>query len=175
MRLAVIGMLLALGACGEESAPKPKAPPPAAAVQPGQWESTLQVTNMRALDQGRPKLDMPVGTRVESQTCLAQADVARPSPELFVGGDFDCEYTNFYMRNGRINGQMVCRHPRVPGGDVGAVVDGSFTETGFEGIVHFSTALVSDGDVSIATRMTGRRTGDCTPGAESEGNKAASR
>lgn len=166
MRLLLLAPLAAIAACGGETQEKAKAPERAQTMQAGQWQSSVEVTNLRKLDQGEPRLNLPAGTRLSGGACVGSADGARPTPELFAGSDFEsCRHgENFYMRNGRMISSMSCRRPGV--GEVVVTVNVDFTATGFDGTVEYTTHLPTDGDVHIGARLSGRRTGDCAPGAE---------
>jgi hypothetical protein len=163
--LVPLAAAVALGGCGEGEQ-KSKAAARPQAFQAGQWQSSLEVTNFRRMDQGQPRLNMPMGTRVSGGACLAPADVSRPPPGLFVGSDFtDCQYSdNFYLRNGRMIASATCQRQGV--GPVEVTLNIDFTDGGYEGTVEFATRLVSDGDVLVATRARGQRSGQCTPAAE---------
>ena len=171
MRLLVLVPLAALAACGGEGEQKAKAPPRPQAMQAGQWESTLEVTNFRRTDEGRPRLNMPNGTRATGAACLGEADTARPPMELFTGSGFEnCSWgDNYYMRNGRLVSSGTCRRDGV--GEVEVTVSADFTETSFEGTAEFVTRLPTDGDVFIGARVQGRRSGACTPAA-ADGNRS---
>jgi len=160
IRLLLLAGLAALAGCGEAEQ-KAKAPPKPDAIRAGQWQSSLEVTHMRSMDKGRPRLDRPPGTRIAGGACVGPGAVSRPPVELFVGNELqDCEYTNFYMRAGRINTQLACRRTGLQG-DVGASVTARFTGETIDGTLAISTFLVTDGDVVVTTRFSARRTGDC--------------
>jgi hypothetical protein len=173
MRLLMLVPLAALAACGGEE-PKAKAPPRAQALQAGQWQSTLEVTNFRRTDEGRPRLNMPNGTRASGNACIGGGADARPPVELFVGPDFErCSWAeNYYMRNGRLVSSATCRRAGV--GEVEVTISADFTETSYEGTAEFVTRLVTDGDVFIGARVEGRRTGECGAAAEG-GNQSATK
>jgi hypothetical protein len=171
MRLLMLApLVVALSACGGEE-PKAKAPPRPQAMQAGQWESSLEVTNFRQTDEGRPRLNMPNGTRATGAACLGEADTARPPMELFIGPDFEsCRWgDNYYMRNGRLVSSGTCRRDGV--GEVEVTISADFTETSFEGTAEFVTRLPTDGDVFVGARVQGRRSGACTPAA-ADGNRS---
>ena len=175
MRVWTIVPLAALAAsCGGESEPKAKAPEAAQAISAGQWQSSLEVTNFRRADQGRPRLNMPVGTRGEGSACVGAADVSRPPPQLFPGSDFEnCRWgPDFYMRNGRLVSSMTCRRDGV--GQVDVTVNVDFTADSYRGTVEMVTRLPTDGDIVLAARGEGRRTGACTAAGEG-GNQTQSR
>lgn len=169
MRLLMLIPIAALAACGGDE-PKAKAPERVQALQAGQWQSTLEVTNFRRADEGQPKLNMPNGTRVTGAACIRASDAARPPAELFVGSDLeDCRWAdNFYMRNGRLVSSGTCRRDGV--GEVEITVSADFTADSYRGTAEFVTRLVTDGDVTVASRIEGRRTGECTPEAAGAGN-----
>lgn len=174
MRFTMLVPLAALAACGGESEPKAKAPERPQTLQAGQWEMSYEVSNFRRADEGRPRLNMPVGTRGTASACIAPGDTARPPMGLFAGSEFEnCEWgQNYYMRNGRLVSSGLCRRDGV--GQVEVTISADFTGTTFNGTAEMLTRLASDGDVVLATRIEGRRTGECAAGA-AEGNRAAAR
>ena len=57
-------------------------------------------------------------------------------------------------------------------GSVALTVSGTYGEDSFEATRNLRSAFVGQGDVVADARLTGRRTGDCTPAPEG-GNTAA--
>lgn len=172
--IIAVAAAAALAACGGESEPKAKAKARPQAIPAGQWQSDVEVTNLRRSDEGQPRLNMPAGTRETGGACIGSGASARPPAELFVGSGFEaCRWHNdFYMRSGRIMGSATCQRPGV--GEVTASLNIDFTETSFQGSVDLLTRLAGDGDVTIAARASGRRTGDCAAGGEA-GNQTQTR
>ncbi|HYG29630.1 MAG TPA: DUF3617 family protein [Allosphingosinicella sp.] len=171
MKLMVLVPLAALAACGGETEQKAKAQPRAQAMEAGQWQMSYEVTNFRRADEGQPRLNMPQGTRGTAEACIGQADTQRPPMALFAGSEFeDCNWgENFYMRNGRLVSSGLCRRDGV--GQVEVTISADFTGTTFNGTAEMLTRLVTDGDVILASRIEGRRTGACTGGG-ADGNSA---
>jgi len=159
-----------LAACG--AAPENKAAPAAAAPAPapGQWELTAEVTRFAKSDQGTPRINTPVGTRTTENVCVGAGD--RLASELFSGGGYRCTYPTYYVRNGRLNLTLNCRRDGLTG-DIPMNVTGTFEANGIEYTRNLRTSLISDGDVEIDARVTGRRTGDCTPQAPAAGGDKA--
>ena len=171
MRLLIMVPFAAVAACGGEA--EKKVETRAAHIDSGQWETGFEVTTFTTRDAGPPKINSPVGTRSSGVTCVTAENATRPPPTIFVGAPFECEYQDFYMRNGRINLLMQCRHPDF-GERVGVTAVGDFTATGYQATVQYTTREAGPGDVVVVTRATGRRTGAaCTAPPVPAGNEAA--
>lgn len=152
---------LALAACGDSAAPEEKAAA-AAALTPGLYQVTSEVTRFESTDEGTPAIDTPVGTRTEASICLDEENAARPDPALFVGEEESCGWERFYMRNGRINSGLTCE---LEGhGQVMRNVTGTFQAESFEATIDTNTYFPGDGDVRIGSTISGQRTGDCPAG-----------
>ena len=172
MRLLMLLPLAALAACGGEAETN-KSAARAANIDAGQWQTDFEVETYTKRDEGPPKIDTPVGTRSSSAACVTAQNATRPPPSLFIGEPFQCEYSDFLMRNGRINTTMQCRHPRI-GEPVSVAVVGDFTADGFDARVQYLTRDAGPGDVLVVTHATGRRTGGaCTAPASGDGNSSA--
>jgi hypothetical protein len=165
-KLALIALLLAAG-CGE-SEPEQKKSTRLAALEPGQWELSSEVTSVDPQDNGEPAIDTPVGTRAAYSVCVGEGEAPT---ELFSGEGDTCTYDNYYLRNGRVNLQLTCTREGLPGSLVMSV-DGTFETGQLSYNRNVRTILTTDGDALINHRVTGRRTGDCTPGADAAGNEA---
>ena len=167
MRKSILLAPLLLAACGGGEgggeATENKAAEVAGALTPGLYEIRSEVTAFDQLDQGQPKIDTPVGTTASEQVCVEPGD--RPISNLFTGAEFDCEYHDYYGRNGRLNHTLNCSREG-NSGNVGVTVDGTFTADSFEVQRTITTSFVEDGDVRTMATVTGRRVGDCPAGAE---------
>jgi hypothetical protein len=172
MKILCLVPLIALAACGGETQNKAKAAD--AALQPGQYEVSSEVTQFRKADEGQPKINTPIGTRTTRSVCLA--DATAPSPEPFADEAFVCQTTGSpYVRSGTLNLSLRCTRPDLRG-DITYSVSGSFDSQSFQADRQLTTTLSGDGDVVVASRIQGRRTGDCTPsaaGAPTTGNASS--
>ena len=169
MRWIVFIALPALAACGGAAEQNKAAAERPASLPPGQWELTSQVTAFQAVDQGRPKIDTPVGTRATESVCVG---ASRPPSALFAGAGYLCRYDTYYGRRGRVTAAMLCSREGLDG-SIPITASGTFTADSLEYTRELRTSFAGDGDVAISSRVTGRRTGDCTPAAAEEpGNKA---
>lgn len=161
MRKTMLIAPLILAACGGGEEATENKVEVAAALEPGLYEVRSEVTAFEPLDQGQPKIDTPVGTSSTEQVCVAPGD--RPLSTLFTGSGFDCEYSNFYGRNGRVNHTMNCSREGADG-NVGIAVEGTFTADAFEVQRQINTSFATDGDVRTTATVSGRRIGDCPAG-----------
>jgi hypothetical protein len=155
--IAIVPVLIA-AACGGSGEEK-KTAAKAQSLAPGQWELTSEVTAFNKADQGPPAIDTPVGTRATESVCVTSG---RPRTALFAGPGYQCRYDNYYARNGRLNVTMTCGREGLSG-TIPMTADGTFEAESIEYTRDIRTSLAGDGDVQITARVTGRRTGECTP------------
>ena len=166
MGLVALAALTSLTACGGGTENKTKAAS-AENLRPGQYEVASEVTQFRQADEGTAAFNTAVGTRETRSVCLAGA----VTPDLFAAEGLTCREgsSSAYMRGGTISSTYLCSAPGRTG-DVTLVIDGTFTEDGFEVTRNLRTAFSGEGDIVAGARLTGRRTGECTapaPGANS--------
>lgn len=176
-RLAAVAILM-LAACSDggttEGAGEAKGKAEAARnlqLAAGQWETVTEVTSFAQADQGTPAINTPQGTRTTASHCVAEGEGKQPPATLLAGSeDYSCTYGNHYMSAGSLNSQLECKRSGVTG-QVMMSVDGSYTADTIEANQSLTTYLPGTGDVKITSKMTGRRTGECTPDAA--GNEPA--
>lgn len=160
--LALLPLLLLAAACSDAGGEAEPAKAPAdTTLAAGQWETTTEVTQLTKLDPGAPKIDTPAGTKASFTSCLPEADRKKPAAALFAGTADKCEYKDFYMARGRLNATLSCTRDGLQG-NVLHSIDGSNDADSFEGERSTSTQLVTDGDVRIIAKISGRRVGECT-------------
>lgn len=159
--------LAALAACGGGAANETKAAAPDT-LRAGLYEVTAEATQFRQSDQGEAALNMATGWREVRAVCIGDTSPA----DLFAADGLDCRSgSSDYMRGGTISSTYRCTLDGREG-EAALTVSGTFTEDGFEVTRNLRTAFSGQGDVVADARLTGRRTGDCTPGAEG-GNASA--
>ena len=162
MRATAFLPFLILAACSEGAEqPKQAEAPAVEAISAGQWEMVTEVTRVTKLDKGAPVLKMPEGSKTTTGNCVAEADVKKPPASLFAPEGFQCDYRDSYMRNGRFNATLGCTKAGL-GGDVSTLVNGSYTADTIEATATIETRLYCEGDARIETKLTGRRTGECS-------------
>ena len=165
MRFIALTPLLILAACSEGSEPK-KAEATAAAKQlsAGQWEMTSEVTSVTKRDEGTPAIKLSQGDKSTTSVCIAEADAKKPQAALFAREGFECTNRDIYMSNGRINATLACKRAGLSG-DIAMLVNGTYTADTIEGTAVTETSLTGQGDVNIASKLTGKRTGECPAAA----------
>jgi hypothetical protein len=167
MRYLGLVALAALAGCGSGGENETKAAAPDT-IPAGQYEVTAETTQFSQADEGEAALNMAVGTREVRSVCIG--DTA--SPDLFAAEGMTCRQgSSDYIRSGTISSTYSCT---VEGREGGAAltISGTFTADGFQATRNLRTTFEGPGDVTAAANLTGRRTGDCTPGADA-GNSAA--
>jgi hypothetical protein len=131
------------------------------ALQPGMWETTVEVTRLSVsnMPQG---ITPPTPPPTTASYCLTAEQAAQPSAGFLTGGGEagGCSYENFSMANGRMSGSVQCN---VAGTSSRSTFDGQFTPSSYE-ITTQVTATAAGMTTETETRTTARRTGDCPAG-----------
>lgn len=156
MRSLVLLPLIALAACGGEPEEK-TAPVAASTMSAGQWTLASEVTSVDSLDKTEPAIKAAVGDKSEAAACLAEGDVAKPQPAVFVGEDAGtCNYENFYMSRGRLNATLGCKKDGIDG-DIQVSLEGTYTGDSFDVTARTQTYLPGPGDVAIGRKIKGMK------------------
>ena len=162
MRKLALASLAVLAACSEGGDPAEKKESAQAALkmQPGQWETTVEVTEMTMADKSMPSIKGGQKTTVSS--CVTAEQVDKPGAAVFGASKGDCSYDNFYMSNGRLNASMSCKQAGMPG-TVNSSIDGRYSADSFEADVTTSS-YTGTADFKMAAKVTGKRVAaTCTP------------
>jgi len=135
-----------------------------AAINPGEYEVTTLVQELRSVDHTTPATKSKASAEgddpVTHRACIAPDGTVEPS--MFSEAGDECRIDNAYVRNGRMTMQLACTRPGAPG-QVMQSVNGQFTADAFEATVTTATYLTGAGDYSMTRKMTAKRVGDCTP------------
>ena len=165
MRTIVLGFAAAglLAACSDDTARQAKKEAKADALQPGEYEVTDKVDDLRSTDNTTPATAMKVAAAGEasptSRICVGKDGAI--DPKVFAEAGDQCSPTGSYMRGGRLSYQFSCT--RAGKGGLGQLVDGKFTADSFEASVSTSTYFGGPGDYALSRTLTGKRVGDCPP------------
>lgn len=167
--------LLGLAACGgaEEvpearnmSAEEVAAELSGVRIEPGLWEATSEVVDVRAPNlpvQVREMMMAQAGTTVRN--CITPEQAQRPDANFLAAQqDSNCSYQDFAMRGGKLTGTMVCTGGELPG-EMRAQMEGEYGPERYDMQMTMQTSGMPEGaDLTIETRTTGRRLGPCPEG-----------
>lgn len=172
MRNLIVASALLLAACGGPQSEAGNASAPADAsevrLEPGEWELTTESVNEKGGPEGAeaamhgkgPEEDLAkaiiAGMRNVERMCITP----QKASELFAGDPGEgCKREGEGWRNGRISTKVICTQADAPQTSVHEVT-GSYDARSFDVTQRLSET--SDGEtMTMATRDTGRRLGDC--------------
>ena len=152
--------LLGSAACGEREAADMSAEEVAdelagMEIEPGLWELTSDVVEVRAPGLPRDVRNKMVGPRGRMRNCITPEQAARPSANFLAArSDTACTYRDFSMREGRLKGTMSC-----PG--VTARMEGRYGPQAYETGMKMTSPAPGGGTMTIEVRARGRRIGGC--------------
>lgn len=168
--IAAGAALLAAGCSGE--APQNEAEAAPAELDEGQYQASWTIDQLRSTDKTTPSTNLKEKATGTTLACVGPKNAFDFA--LFAEDGDECQATNSYVRNGRINLTLVCKR-KGDAGEVHETVNGTYSAEGFEAEVSTSTYLAGDGDYSLVRTVTGKRVGECPPETESAaGTNAAS-
>lgn len=133
-------------------------------IQPGEWETTFEMVNIEAPNmppEMAAAMKQNIGQKTTSRTCI--------TPEEASGGEFmttdsdaQCTKEGISFAGGRIQGSMTCTGEE---GRATITMTGQHSGTSYDMRSKVVSANES-GNLTMETRVTGRRLGECT--AETE-------
>jgi hypothetical protein len=135
----------------------------AAQIQPGEWEVTMETLEIDAPNmppEAAAMMKASMGEKTTTRQCItpeeATGDFTAPDQEA------NCTKQGFSFAGGRIQGAMTCTSED---GKVTIAMDGTHSGTSYD-LTSKMTSENQAGSMTIATRNTGRRLGDCPAGSE---------
>ena len=127
-------------------------------IEPGLWELTSEVVDVRAPDLPREVRNRMVGPRSRLRNCITPQQAARPSANFLAArSDDDCHYRDFAVREGQLRGTMICP-------DVTATMAGRYGPRAYEMSMEMTSPVLGGGTMKIDVRTRGRRIGECETG-----------
>ena len=134
------------------------------ALQPGQYETTVEVTRMSVANMPNMPAGMtpPTPPPTTVRSCLTPEQAAQPNANFLSGsGDSGgCEYSNFSMDGGRMRGTVECSSE---GSTMRSTFDGRIGGDGYQ-MTSQAQVTASGMTMEMDTRTTARRIGDCPAG-----------
>lgn len=153
---------------GEKSATSSDADGGNMQLKPGQWEMSFEMTNVSAPGMPAGAADMMRTPKTTVKSCLSEAEASKPDADLFQGKkDDSCKAEGFAMKGGRVTGTMICKGTE-GAGETKLTMEGQYGSTSFD--VTSRTEVKGEGmAMTMESRSTGRRIGDCPAGAPADG------
>jgi hypothetical protein len=162
--------LLALAACGRGPEPEGRdmtaeevaGELAAVQIEPGLWEATSEVINVSAPNLPREVMTQMVGRETSVRNCITPEQAARPDANFLTAQEgSNCTYSDFSMRNGRLQGVMTCSGGGLPG-EMRTTMNGQYGPRSYDITMRMETSGMPQGaDMTIEARTTGRRVGAC--------------
>ena len=161
-------MALALAACGsgDKGGGGSSILGGSATMQPGEWEMTIETLNVSAPNLPPAAAAQLKRPAVTTRTCMSEQEAKGPKPETFTGnaGGANCKTEGFSWAGGKIKGRTVCSGPGGTG-NMTMDMDGEYAGTSMT--VNMKMKTEQQGmAMTMDTRMTGKRIGDCPAGKE---------
>ena len=155
---------LATGGCGEQEEARNMSVEEVAdelanmRIEPGLWELTSEVVEVRAPDLPREVRNRMVGPRSRLRNCITPQQAERPSANFLAArSDNDCRYRGFSVRDGQLNGTMICP-------EVTATMAGRYGPRAYSTDMEMASPVQGGGTMKIEVRTRGRRIGECDAG-----------
>ena len=127
-------------------------------IEPGLWELTSEVADVRAPDLPREVRTQMIGPRSSLRHCITPEQAGEPSANfLALRTDSDCSYRDFVLQDGRLRGAMTCPN-------VTATMVGRYQPQGYEMRMEMESPMPTGAMMTLQVRARGRRIGDCEAG-----------
>lgn len=140
-------------------------------LEPGQWESTVQIVSAE-MPGAPPAVADALKKAASAQTaksarCLTPEEANKPAADLLSGGQSkDCRYETFTMANGRIDAVMVCKPQAGQPGEMRMTMGGAYTPARFDIDMKMNMGampgLPAGQGMVMTAKAQGRRVGECT-------------
>jgi hypothetical protein len=108
-----------------------------------------------------------VGQKTTVSNCVTPEQAARPSANFMAAQkNSNCTYQDFSMEGGRMTGTMTCSGGQVPG-QMEMAMEGEYSARSYDMNMDMNAKGMPGGmTMTIKARTTGRKVGECTPGAK---------
>ena len=132
-------------------------------LDPGEWEMTMETLNVDA-----PGMPPAFAAAMKSapkthRTCMTAEEAKGPKGDIFAGQpNANCKQTGFTWAGGRIQGTTTCTGAN-GAGKMEMKIDGQYGRQSMDVKMNMRTEAQGTA-MTIESRMTGRRIGDCPAG-----------
>ena len=130
-------------------------------MKAGKWQTTAKVESVDGLS--GPAADAMkqamANAPVQSfEVCMTEADVNKPSGDMFNKSMQNCTYDRFTMGGGKLDAKMTCT---MNGQSVVSTLDGTFGAERYTVVSNTEMEQPGVGKITTRTRMESKRIGDC--------------
>ena len=137
-----------------------------AGMQAGEWEMTMETVDVSAPNLPPEAMAQMKRPPMTTRTCMSEEEAKGPKPETFTGnaGGANCKAEGFSWSGGKIKGKTVCTAP----GGAGTMtmdMEGEYAATSMTVNMKMNTEQQGQ-SMTMDTRITGKRIGDCPAGKE---------
>jgi hypothetical protein len=136
-------------------------------IDPGLWESRSEVLDVTAPNLPREVQNRMKGPPQVTRHCISEEQAARPDANFLATQRDNCTYRDFAMREGRIEGSMICQGGDITG-EARATMNGRYGPDRYEMRMRMEMDGPADATMVIETRASGRRIGECPAEGESK-------
>ena len=141
-------------------------------VAPGEWERRSEILRIEAPDMPRELVARFRQPRPPLRYCITAEQAAQPArvSDAIARPQAGCTMRDFTMRDGRMEGRMVCREGTAT--QVSTDMSGAYSPESFDYRSRIEMPPpIGDGVIRLEVRTTGRRIGPCPAQAPGEGKE----
>jgi hypothetical protein len=124
-------------------------------IEPGLWELTSEVLDVRAPDLPLELRNRMIGPRRRLRHCITAEQAARPSANFLAArADSACAYRQFSVRDGIVEGAMTCP-------DATARMRGRYGPQAYDMRMEMESPMSGGATMTLQVRARGRRVSAC--------------
>ena len=138
-------------------------------LRPGQWETKVEMVDLQLPDMKGMPAQVAERMRAEMSkphsvsSCMTEEDVKNHGTKMFGDAGNKCKYDKYEMSGGHVDAVMSCPSER---GATKLHMTGTFAADSFEVQQEMDMDLGVGGTTHTKARVTGKRVGECKPGAK---------
>ncbi|MDB5693975.1 MAG: hypothetical protein JWO81_3038 [Alphaproteobacteria bacterium] len=173
-----IGLALALVACGKSGGQNgakgaagsaaPAGVSGAVNIQPGEWETISEVTNVNGAGLPPAYAATMKGQKSTRRSCITPEEAARPMGKMMEAQKNNaCNYSNFSIAGGHIQGSISCGGGKTAS-KMTMTMNGQYDAQNYT----YTSSMTNEGqgmNMTIETRAAAHRVGDCPAGGAENG------
>ena len=134
-------------------------------MRAGQWETRTEVTNVSAPGMPAGFAEMMKTKPVTGTNCITEKEASDANADLFSGKkNSNCDSKGFKAAGGKVSGTITCRAEEGGQGAMTMTMDGQFKPESYS----LTAKMKTEGEgaaMTLESKISGRRIGDCPAGA----------